>query len=214
MQKRRKLEKVTRPLLLWKPLRFWQSQQSLRQDAQYRLPGLLQVQKRHRQEIRLNNTRLHYRPISLTAADSQQQSKDLPPYEKNQFYIRYRKTGTDHTLSVDQPKILGEPILSISALKAPLCRQRFLRICPMYSFATAQIKKKEEAQMEEISSRGNKVPFSMTALLVLAILSAAGSYRLKKTAQINRWEKELAAYSVVLEKENQLVKSKLSQDKK
>ena len=68
--------------------------------------------------------------------------------------------------------------------------------------------------MEEISSHGNKVPFSMTALLVLAILSAAESYRLKKTAQINRWEKELAAYSVVLEKENQLVKSKLSQDKK
>ena len=68
--------------------------------------------------------------------------------------------------------------------------------------------------MEEISSRGNKVPFSMTALLVLAILSAAESYRLKKTAQINRWKKELAAYSVVLEKENQLVKSKLSQDKK
>ena len=68
--------------------------------------------------------------------------------------------------------------------------------------------------MEEISSRGNKVPFSMTALLVLAILSAAGSYRLKKTAQINRWEKELATYSIALEKENQLVKSQLSQEKK
>ena len=54
----------------------------------------------------------------------------------------------------------------------------------------------------------------MTALLVLAILSAAGSYRLKKTAQINRWEKELAAYSVVLEKENQLVKSQFSKDEK
>ena len=68
--------------------------------------------------------------------------------------------------------------------------------------------------MEPISSRGNKVPLSMTVLLVLAILSASGSYRLKKTAQINRWEKELASYSVMLETENQLVISQLSQGKK
>lgn len=68
--------------------------------------------------------------------------------------------------------------------------------------------------MEPISSRGNKVPLSMTVLLVLAILSAAGTYRLKKTAQINRWEKELASYSVMLETENQLVISQLSQGKK
>ena len=68
--------------------------------------------------------------------------------------------------------------------------------------------------MEPISSRGNKVPLSMTVLLVLAILSAAGTYRLKKTAQINRWEKELASYSVMLETENQVVISQLSQGQK
>ena len=61
---------------------------------------------------------------------------------------------------------------------------------------------------------GNKVGIAAIVILALSFCTAAGTYRLKKTTQFNRWEKELATYSIVLEKENQLVKSKLSQDKK
>ena len=53
-----------------------------------------------------------------------------------------------------------------------------------------------------ISSHGNKSGIAIISLLVLSLCSAAGTYRLKKTAEINRWQKEMQVYSLELEKEN------------
>ncbi len=62
--------------------------------------------------------------------------------------------------------------------------------------------------MEPILSRGSKLALSMTGILVLTLSAAAGTYRLKKSAEIKRWEKELSAYSLQLKNENQLAKEK------
>ena len=56
--------------------------------------------------------------------------------------------------------------------------------------------------MELTSFHGNKAGISIIAILVLSLCSAAGTYRLKKTAEIRRWQKTLTAYSVQLENEN------------
>ena len=53
-----------------------------------------------------------------------------------------------------------------------------------------------------ISSHGNKSGIAIIGLLVLSLCSAAGTYCLKKTAEINRWQKEMQVYSLELEKEN------------
>ena len=58
--------------------------------------------------------------------------------------------------------------------------------------------------METTSFHGNKVCISVIALLILALCTAAATYRLKKTAEIKRWEKEMIAYSSQLESENLL----------
>ena len=111
---------------LWPSL---QSEQYLRQEASSRRTRLFPPREKLQREVRFRNIAAHCKPTSLTAEDFQQVNKDLPLYGKNQFSIRYRKTGTDHTLKVNPVMIHGEPVLSISALKVPLCRQRFLRIC-------------------------------------------------------------------------------------
>ena len=56
--------------------------------------------------------------------------------------------------------------------------------------------------MDLISSRGNRTGISIITVLVLSLCSAAGTYRLKKTAEIKRWQKEMAVYSIQLENEN------------
>ena len=60
--------------------------------------------------------------------------------------------------------------------------------------------------MEKISFHGNKVVFAIAGLLLLAFLSALGTYRLKKSAEIRHWQKELTSYNLRLENENQVAK--------
>ena len=60
--------------------------------------------------------------------------------------------------------------------------------------------------MEPISSHGNRLTVAMVALLVLALITTVGTYRLKKSAEIKRWQKELSSYSARLENENQIAK--------
>ena len=61
--------------------------------------------------------------------------------------------------------------------------------------------------MEGISFHGNKIVWSITALLALALLTSLCSYRLKKTAELKLWEKKLSTYSLELEEENKIAKS-------
>lgn len=56
--------------------------------------------------------------------------------------------------------------------------------------------------MDLISSHGNKAGIAIIGFFVLSLCSAAGTYRLKKTAEINRWQKALQVYSLELENEN------------
>ena len=58
--------------------------------------------------------------------------------KSGQFSVLVRKNGADCTLSVNPVRILGEPVLSITPLKIRLCRQRFLRMCPLYFYGSAR----------------------------------------------------------------------------
>ena len=124
---------------LWPSL---QSERSLQRGVYSRRQRLFPPREKLRHELKLSNTAVRCKPTSLTAAGSRQQNKACPPCGKNQFSIRYQKTGTDHTLTVSPALIRGEPIISISALKVPLCRQRFLRTCPLYLSHSVQTVKK------------------------------------------------------------------------
>ena len=68
--------------------------------------------------------------------------------------------------------------------------------------------------MEPISFHGSKAVISIAAILVLSICTVAGTYRLKKTAQIKQWQKALTSYSLELEKENQLAKGEYKTEEK
>ena len=72
----------------------------------------------------------------------------------------------------------------------------------MYSLAMGQINKGEEKKMEATSFRGNRIGISITAVAALSLVTAAGTYRLKKTAEIKKWQKALTVDSVQLENEN------------
>ena len=73
----------------------------------------------------------------------------------------------------------------------------------MYSSAMVRTKQKEENKVEKISFRGNKFGLTFGFVLILSLCSAAGTYRLKKTSQIKRWEKASVIYTQTLEEENQ-----------
>ena len=62
--------------------------------------------------------------------------------------------------------------------------------------------------MEQTSFHGSKIVLSITGLLALTLLTVVGTYRLKKSAEIKRWEKALTLYSLELEQENKLVEAK------
>lgn len=73
----------------------------------------------------------------------------------------------------------------------------------MYSLAMGQIKKKEEVKMHSTLFHGNKVGIAAIIILALSFCTAAGTYRLKKSAEIRLWEKSLVNYSSQLEQKNQ-----------
>ena len=66
-----------------------------------------------------------------------------------------------------------------------------------------QIKKKEEVKMDSTLFHGNKIGLAAIIILALSFCTAAGTYRLKKSAEIRLWEKSLVVYSAQLEQENQ-----------
>lgn len=196
------LQKKQRDLLTWRQSPLLQSVQCLQREAFFRQRKLSRLQGKRQQRRRLNSTALRYKPTSSTAEDSQQPNKDCGPYGKNQFSIRYQKAGMDHTLTVNPAMIRGEPILSISALKVPLCRQRFLRACPMYLSHTVQTRKKVEKEKQVISVPGNK-SFAVVAVICCMafgmVLSAMLSQRKNK---IQFYEKKLERTVSAIEERN------------
>ena len=56
--------------------------------------------------------------------------------------------------------------------------------------------------MEGTSFRGNKFGITVFFVLALSLCSVAGTYRLKKIAEIKKWEKNYDLYSQKLESEN------------
>lgn len=67
--------------------------------------------------------------------------------------------------------------------------------------------------MEKISFPGSKLGVPLFFVLILTLCSIAGTYRLKKSAEIRLWEKSLASYTAKLEKENLEVKQAVLVDK-
>ena len=143
--------------------------------AYSRRQRLFPQREKQQRELKSSSTAAPCKPISWTAADSRLQSRDSQLYGKNQFYIRYQKTGTDHTLKVSPVMIHGEPIISISALKVPLCRHRYLRNCPLYLSHTAQTEKKAEKETQVTSVHGNKiVPAVVIACFTAGLMLSGG----------------------------------------
>lgn len=200
---------------LWLSL---QSERYLQQEAFSRHQKLFPPRGKLQQKLRLNSSAVHSKPISLTAEDFQQRSRDSQLYGKSQFYIRFRKTGMDHTLTVSPAMIRGEPIISISALKVPLCRQRFLRICPMYLSHTDRMGKKEEAgeampegamqgeamgkEVQMTSAHGNKIAAGAICVCLITLALLFGEMLLEKKARIRLYEKQYTEALSSLEKGN------------
>jgi len=54
-----------------------------------------------------------------------------------------------------------------------------------------------------MSSHGSKLALPLFFVLVLSLSSAVATYRLRKSAEIKRWEKTMELYSSRLREENQ-----------
>ena len=163
------------------------------------------------QKRRLNNSVVRSRPTSLTAEDFQQRNRDSQLYGKNQFYIRFQQTGMDHTLTVSPAMIRGEPIISISALKVPLCRQRFLRICPLYLSHTDRTVKKAETKKEKsmTSFHGNKIAAGGICLCVIMLLFLFGELLSERKLRVRLFEKQYSEALTALEENNYEAKNEV-----
>ena len=56
----------------------------------------------------------------------------------------------------------------------------------------------------QTSYHGNRLMFFSVIILTLSICTAVSTYRLRKSAELNRWLKEMAVYDLQLEEENRL----------
>ena len=191
--------------------KLWPSLQSaryLRQEASSRRTKLFPPREKLQREVRLRNTAAPCKPTSLTAEDFQQANRDLQPYGKNQFSIRYQKTGTDHTLKVNPVMIHGEPVLSISALKVPLCRQRFLRVCPLYLSHSDRTGKKiqtgEKKEVQMISAHGNNSLVLKAGACVTTAALLLGGIAMEKKAKVRFYEKKYSQAFSSVQIKNQL----------
>ena len=187
--------------------KLWLSLQSgpfLRREAYSRRQKLFPPREKLQQKHRLNNSAVHSKPTSLTAEDFQQRNRDLALYGKNQFYIRFQKTGTDHTLTVSPAMIRGEPIISISALKVPLCRQRFLRNCPLYLSHTVRMEKKVSAKKEVqmTSVHGNKVLVGAVCICLVSLMILSAKILSSRKTKLQLYEKKYsnAVYALEVKK--------------
>ena len=186
----------------WKRLRSLQSGRYSQREVSFLHRSLSKLRERQLQNRRLNSSALHYKPTSSTVEDSPQLSRDSELCGKNQFCIRYQKAGTGHTLSVSPVMIRGEPILSISALKVPLCRQRFLRLCPMYLSHTGQTKRKVEKETQVISVPGNKSLIVSVVICCMVIGMTFGIILSQKRREISLYEKRLERTVATLAERN------------
>ena len=76
----------------------------------------------------------------------------------------------------------------------------------MYLSATVRTKPGEEKKMAKTSFPGSRIGVPLFFVLALSVCSAFSSYRLKKSAEIKRWEKNLTVYSANLSMENAAAK--------
>ena len=196
------LEKKQRALPMSKLWLLLQSERCLQREVSSQRRSLLHRREKRQQKIKLNSSAVPSRFTSLTADVSRQQSRDSQLYGKNQFSIRYQKTGTDHTLTVSPAMIRGEPILSISALKVPLCRQRYLRACPLYLSHTAQTEKKAEKETQVTSVHGNKIVPAVVIACFTAGLMLSGGMLAQRRLKLQLEEKKLAVAVEELEVQN------------
>ncbi len=164
--------------------------------------GLSLRQEELPQKRKSSNLHVPSRPTFLTAGASRRQSRGSQLYGKNQFSIRYRKTGTGHTLTVSPAMIRGEPILSISVLKVPLCRQRFLRACPLYLSPTGPTVKKVEKEARMTSAPGNKTFIAVVAFCFIFISLLLCSLVSLRHSKIKLYEKKYNAAVISLEERN------------
>ena len=196
-------QKVLPTSKLWLSL---QSERCLQREAYSRHRRSFPPREKLLQKHKSNSLAVHSKPTFLIAEDSRPQNKDLRLYGKNQFCIRYQKTGTDHTLTVSPAMIRGEPILSISALKVPLCRQRFLRACPLYLSHTAPIERKMEVEEEKevpmISAHGSKLLIGVLCLCLIAVTALFGEMLVERKAKIRLLEKKYSEALTTLELNN------------
>ena len=192
--------------------KLWLSLQSgpfLRREAYSRRQKLFPPREKLQQKHRLSSSAARYKPTSLTAEGFQQRNRDLALYGKNQFCIRYQKTGMAHTLNVNHAMIRGEPIISISALKVPLCRQRFLRNCPLYLSHSDRMEKKipvpdkvqQEAQM--ISAHGSKSILLLCLMGLMTITFVICGMTAEKRAKIKFYEKKYSKTLSYIQEKNQ-----------
>ena len=191
--------------------KLWPSLQSvryLRQEASSRRTRLFPPREKLQREVRLRNTAAPCKPTSLTAEDFQQANRDLQPYGKNQFCIRYQKTGMAHTLNVNHAMIRGEPIISISALKVPLCRQRFLRNCPLYLSHTGRMEKKEpvKKEVQMTSAHGSKVLVGAVCLGLVSLMILSAQIISSRKSKMQLCEKKYQKTVYSLEASNQEMK--------
>ena len=191
---------------LWLSL---QSERCLQRGVYSRHQRLFPPRERLQQKHRLSSLAAPSRPISLIAEDFRQQSRGSQPYGKNQFCIRFRKTGTDHTLTVSPAMIRGEPILSISALKVPLCRQRFLRTCPLYLSPTGRMEKKEVKENQMISAHGIKILIGTLGICLIIVTYLFGQMMLERRAKIKLYEKNYSEALSSLETKNRELQREL-----
>lgn len=181
-----------------------QSGQFFLQDAYIQEKNSSQLREKRQQKARLGSSAQHCRRISSIVADSRQRNKDLKLCGKNRFSILYRKIGTDHTLTVNPVLIRGEPILSISALKVPLCRQRFLRICPLYLSHTERIKKKAVKEMTVTLFPGSKIAVVSIVLVFTAFTLVTNCVRAQKKLEIQNNRHQLEIVKKHLDEQNKL----------
>ncbi len=202
-----KTEKNKRPgqkdLHLLKPLLSLPSGLFYRRGVSFRPRNSYRWRRKRQRGRKLTSSVQPYRPTSLTVEDSRLQSRGSLRSGKGQFSILFRKIGRDHTLTVNPVQILGEPILSISALKAPLCRQRYLRICPLYLCHMEQIKRRAVRGKPVILFPGNKKLWAFSSVFLIFIVSLFGSLLSAKSMHIKVKEKELQLVRQSLEENNE-----------
>ena len=188
-------------------LKHWQflpSGQCLQPEAWFRQQNLFRWEKEPRHVVKSTSLVRPCSATSLTADDSQLRNRDLEPYGKNQFCIRYRRTGRDHILTVSQALIPGEEILNISALKVRLFHHPCRKIYPLYSFPTGLTKKKVVKGRRAILFPGSKGALLGLVLINMVCLAFFNGFQKEATIDIKKYSKEMEKFSEESKEKNRI----------